>query len=217
LALVQQQARLDPSNIARLAAQQGGGLGVRTDPRALAAGAGQVFTPPTAPPEVQALIDAGAKVRLALAQGAEETRLGAIQTRQEVALAGLDFASNIAAAIRSGSPSGIFGAATGGIGGLISIFNPLAGQIFSTVGGIFAGLLPNGRDNGAPSPARAAGANVSGAPAISINIEQNNSLSVLGLPQVGEAMNDALNRLTRVIETSIAPRLGRLEVRTNAL
>lgn len=178
--------------------------------------AGEVFTPPTAPPEIQGFIDAGAKVRLELAKGADLARQGAIETRQQIVTAGIQFAGNLAAAIKSGSPSGIFGAITGGAGSIISILNPLVGTIFGTIAGFIGGFLP-GANARQQEAARASGANVRSAPAINLNFTFNQSLALASLtdPASRQALasqaTDAFARMEAILTNVVMPRIERLE------
>lgn len=149
--------------------------------------------------------------------GLAEIEESGAQFRNDVINAGLQFGQNLAGAIKSGSPSGIFGALAGGVGGIIGAVNPLAGAIFSTVGSIVSGFLPGSQATRADAQ-RASGASTRGAPAVEINLVVNQSLNVQNLGSEARGQVDALlvqsvRRLESAV-TALVPRITALETRT---
>jgi hypothetical protein len=159
----------------------------------------------------------GSVAREAFRQSALRQEEAGKKFREEVVKAGLQFATNLASTIRSGDPGGIFGAATSGIGSIIGLANPLAGTIFSLVGGLFAGLIP-GASQGREDAQRAAGAAARGAPAIEFNVNVQQSLSVQSLTDpasrsaVDGLLTDTVQRIESVL-TAFGTRLKSVEAR----
>jgi TP901 family phage tail tape measure protein len=149
LRLQQQQARLDPANIARLAAQQGGAPGAPSP-----FSTGRLLPPSRELPagEQRDALETGAKIRLELAQGAADaalrTREAADGFRNAVIMAGAQFTAGFIEALASGDVVGALTSAFGAASSGLSALSTFGGDAFgfssgltSTLG-LIGGLLP---------------------------------------------------------------------------
>jgi hypothetical protein len=154
---------------------------------------------------VQVFEEAGDELVDGATAAADVTRRASEAFNLSVVQSAVQFGANLASAIQSGSPSGIFSALGGGIASFIP--GP-AGLIFGMLTSLFAGFLPSSRRS--EEPGRAAGAAVRGAPNVEFSVSQFNNLTLNG-SELRETMSDANRELLRLIETNIVPRLERLE------
>lgn len=150
-------------------------------------------------------------------QRAEDLRQASEEFRANVVESSILFGTNLVNAFKSGDPSSIFGAVSGGIGSILGLFNPFAGELFSLVGGLGSALIGLGR-NDESEATRALGASTRGAPAIELNFTVNQSLNIASLTgsdrrAVDGLLNDTVRALEGVITRNVLPRLGYLEER----
>lgn len=150
-------------------------------------------------------------------QRAEDLRQASEEFRANVVESSILFGTNLVNAFKSGDPSSIFGAVSGGVGSILGLFNPLAGEFFSLIGGLGSALIGLGR-NEESEATRALGASTRGAPAVEFNVSVYQSLSIASLTGEGRRavdglLNDTASRIEAVITRNVLPRLGYLEER----
>lgn len=176
-------------------------------------------------------IDVAAAQANSVAQFAANAQAEAARDfRQQIALAAVDFTTDLVSAIRSGDIGAAFQSALGLGGSVLSGLGQFGGAAFGlanaglfgfigsllpAIGGLF-GALFGGREESEAT--RALGASTRGAPAIELNLTVNQSLNVQSLTGAGRTAVDGLldetvRRIEDVIVRNLVPRVNALEAK----
>ena len=185
-------------------------------------------------------VDAGTRLaerRAGEAAAAQAVADAGRQFNQQVIVAGAQFAAGLVESIRSGDVRGALTNAFSTAGAVLSAGSNFLGAGGSFLGlgasaipglGLVAALLPifgsllgglfqPGQSQREQDAVRAAGVGPRGAPAIEFNVNVQQSLNVQSLTDpagraaVDGLLNDTVNRILRVVEANIIPRVQRLE------